>query len=531
MQRLASLHVSLLTLSSGGEAQPVGEVPWLVRLIIQSPQFISLVRKNRQQLSELPGRAVELWPGLWLVAMPAATRRRQEQNGQHAVLPVVMITGRRLIDADQLRHACDHGRVDYQATVAKIDGDALVTDNEAQRLATTITWLYEDAGEIDKRFNEIHGMSKELAESYEELSLLYKLSANMTLNQSPEMFLTEACQELQQVVGLKWLVLRLIDDEPRLQDVSGQLFYAGPVGCDETVLRHISRRLIDLYGLSDHPVIIDDSKVLGIPTLTHLAESLLIVPLRNDDGSLGILFGGDKIGNQQISSIDSKLCDSLANNLSIFLDNMMLYEDVQAMFLGTLHALTSAIDAKDSYTCGHSERVALMSRLLAVAAGLDEPTVEQVYISGLIHDVGKIGVPEAVLCKPGKLSKEEFDLMKLHPEIGARILKDIRQMQNLIPGVLYHHERWEGGGYPYGVAGETIPLFGRLVALADSFDAMSSNRTYRRAMEHKQVLEEIRRCSGTQFDPELAERFLGLDFTQYFRLIEKHQYEHSRRSA
>jgi HD-GYP domain-containing protein (c-di-GMP phosphodiesterase class II) len=137
--------------------------------------------------------------------------------------------------------------------------------------------------------------------------------------------------------------------------------------------------------------------------------------------------------------------------------------------------------------------------------------------------VGKIGVPEAVLCKPGHLTQEEFNLIKLHPEIGSKILQDIRQMQDLIPGVLYHHERWDGKGYPHNLRGREIPLFGRLIGLADAFDAMSSNRTYRQALDHEQVLKEIKRCAGTQFDPELADIFVKLDFGPFYELISRHQ--------
>ena len=164
----------------------------------------------------------------------------------------------------------------------------------------------------------------------------------------------------------------------------------------------------------------------------------------------------------------------------------------------------------------------MMSRQLAQAAGLDDDTVERVYLSGLVHDVGKIGVPEAVLTKPGKLTKEEFELVKKHPETGARILQGIRQMNDLIPGVLHHHESWDGSGYPHGLAGRDIPLFGRIIGLADAFDAMSSDRTYRNAMPMHQTLDEVRRCSGKQFDPDLADVFVGLDFEPYLNLIEKH---------
>jgi HD-GYP domain-containing protein (c-di-GMP phosphodiesterase class II) len=137
--------------------------------------------------------------------------------------------------------------------------------------------------------------------------------------------------------------------------------------------------------------------------------------------------------------------------------------------------------------------------------------------------VGKIGVPETVLQKTGKLTPEEFDQMKKHPQIGARILSDIKQVKDIIPGVLHHHERYDGKGYPAGLAGEDIPLMGRIICLSDCFDAMTSNRTYRKALPLEVAMTEIRRCAGTQFDPMLAEAFLNIGVEQFRMLLRDHQ--------
>jgi putative nucleotidyltransferase with HDIG domain len=198
---------------------------------------------------------------------------------------------------------------------------------------------------------------------------------------------------------------------------------------------------------------------------------------------------------------------------------------VNSLMMGLLHSLTSAVDAKDAYTCGHSERVALLSRHLAQQARLPEHDVERIYMAGLLHDVGKIGVPESVLQKTGRLTPEEFEAMKKHPAIGARILRDIKQIEDIIPGVLHHHERYDGKGYPAGLAGDSIPLMGRIICLADCFDAMTSNRTYRKALPLEVALTEIRRCSGTQFDPVLADAFLQIDVEQFRELLRNHQQE------
>ena len=149
--------------------------------------------------------------------------------------------------------------------------------------------------------------------------------------------------------------------------------------------------------------------------------------------------------------------------------------------------------------------------------------VGRMHIAGLVHDIGKIGLPEAVLTKPGKLTAEEFAWIRRHPEIGHRILKDIPQLHDILPGVLYHHERFDGRGYPEGIAGDDIPLVARLISLADAFDAMSSTRTYRATLSRPDVLKEIVDCAGTQFDPELAPIFVTLDFSEFDRMFAEHR--------
>jgi putative two-component system response regulator len=154
---------------------------------------------------------------------------------------------------------------------------------------------------------------------------------------------------------------------------------------------------------------------------------------------------------------------------------------------------------------------------------MSDHEAERIYMAGLLHDLGKIGVPEAVLQKTGKLTPEEFEEMKKHPEIGARILRDIKQISDLIPGVLHHHERWDGRGYPGKIAGENIPKMGRIICLADCFDAMTSNRTYRKALSLDTALFEIEKGAGTQFDPILAKAFLAIGGENLQDILRAHQ--------
>ncbi len=523
--RLRELGLTQLRLTPDGRATPVGPLRWIEQIVIQSPLFERLTAQLWLQLSQQEAATVcEVWPGVHLAVLPRPQRRRNEQQEVHT-LNAVLLLSPELLTSEQLRQVCDSHRLDLAATLTRIDTRHLVGVGEAQRLAAILQWLHEDHQQIGRRVSDLESLSRELTSSYEELSLLYKLSASMTVDHPSRDFFVEACNELREVVNLRWMAMQLIDDDPRMEDLAGQVFSAGAVEGDDERFHEVGRSLIEMarWQRNAEPIVIDDATTSEVPSAARFCHNMLVIPLRTETQVLGVIFGGDKQGADQITTVDSKLCNSLAGSLTIFLENKMLFEDLQSMFMGTLHALTSAIDAKDSYTRGHSERVALMSRLLAEATGLDAATSNRVYLSGLVHDVGKIGVPEAVLCKPGRLTDAEFDQIKRHPDIGNRILLDIRQMSDLLPGVLYHHERWDGRGYPSGLSGTDIPLFGRLICLADSFDAMSSDRTYRRALEHEQVLDEIRRCAGSQFDPDLAERFVELDFEPYFKMIRKHQ--------
>ncbi len=189
--------------------------------------------------------------------------------------------------------------------------------------------------------------------------------------------------------------------------------------------------------------------------------------------------------------------------------------ELEELLMGLLHALTAALDAKDPYGRGHSYRVAMVSKRLAERCGLDDAKARELYLAGLLHDVGKIGVPERVLQKEGRLSDEEYGVIKRHPAIGATIFGGVKQMERVTTGIVAHHERPDGKGYPDGLKGDEIPIEGLIVGLADGFDAMTSDRTYRKALPLPQVVAEIRAHAGTQFDPDLVERLLSLDLTEY----------------
>jgi len=175
-----------------------------------------------------------------------------------------------------------------------------------------------------------------------------------------------------------------------------------------------------------------------------------------------------------------------------------------------MEALAHTIDAKDEYTKGHSMRVAIYARMLAKRMGLSLDDCENIYYMGLLHDLGKIGVPNAIINSPTKLTDEEYEVIKTHPGLGFDILSEIRSRPDLVIGARWHHERYDGKGYPDGKSGEDIPLFARIIAVADSYDAMTSTRSYREYMPQDRVRAEIEKNSGTQFDPKVAECMISI---------------------
>ena len=170
----------------------------------------------------------------------------------------------------------------------------------------------------------------------------------------------------------------------------------------------------------------------------------------------------------------------------------------------SLETFAHAIDAKDQNTNGHSQRVAIYSAEIAKRMGMSDEEQEQIYYMGMLHDIGKIGIPDAILKKPGKLTEEEMQIIRNHPTIGGEILKDFTAIQGISDGARYHHERYDGNGYNEGLKGEEIPLAARIICVVDSYDTMSSKRVYKELHEENYILSELDQCSGKQFDPQIV---------------------------
>jgi response regulator RpfG family c-di-GMP phosphodiesterase len=239
------------------------------------------------------------------------------------------------------------------------------------------------------------------------------------------------------------------------------------------------------------------------------AQSLVAVPLKTHRGEaklLGWIAALAFAKNKRFDEGQRKVLAIVGSRAAAAIDNARLYEDLQATFQQTIEGLAQAIDKMDRYTAGHSSRVAMYAVYIAQKLGLGAHEQEIVRQSALMHDIGKIGCV-LNLNKPGKLTQEDYEAFKRHPAYGRDILEPIKFLHPLIPGVHMHHERWDGRGYPLGLKGNDVPLMARIIAVADTYDAMTSDRAYRGALPHEVAVSEITRCSGSQFDPEVARTF------------------------
>ncbi|MEL1134678.1 HD-GYP domain-containing protein [Desulfitobacterium sp. THU1] len=210
----------------------------------------------------------------------------------------------------------------------------------------------------------------------------------------------------------------------------------------------------------------------------------------------------------------------IAQNKLLVEQNLSLehsYTQLDLSYRNTVMALSNAVDARDKYTSGHSQRVSIISSAIGQVMGLDIEILQRLELAARLHDIGKIGVPDEILHKPGKLSEFEQEIIRLHPSIAFSILKDISFLNSILPIILHHHERYDGSGYPAGIKGEAIPFESRIIAVADTYDAMTSDRPYRKGQNHDLAIKEIQRCVGTQFDPSIVEAFMKADFQGIFR--------------
>lgn len=318
-----------------------------------------------------------------------------------------------------------------------------------------------------------------------------------------------ACKFLRSNAGS----LMLIDEN------NNELYIAAskgiPASVAESVRMRIGEGVAGMVAKTGEPIFVEDIES-DIRFLRPNAEtryetkSFISVPLKVKNRVAGVLNVNANHIVRSFEDSDVRLLTILADQAAINLENIELFSNLQSFYLEMIQTLARAIDAKDSYTYDHADRASHYARLIAQKMNLPKVLVNQIEYAALMHDIGKIGIEEQILRKSGKLTPEEIEIIKKHPSIGHKIISPVAFLTPVAPMVLYHQEWYDGNGYPEGLSGEEIPLGSRIVAVIDAYDAMTSDRPYRKAKSKEYAISELKNGAGTQFDPQVVEVFIDI---------------------
>ncbi|MFO1093023.1 MAG: HD-GYP domain-containing protein [Planctomycetaceae bacterium] len=397
----------------------------------------------------------------------------------------------------------------------------------ADRLAAGAEQLLRQQRALDRKERDLTDCLEQLTFSLEEQSWLRSLSHQIEssaprqdLRQMAAAILPRLCM----LIGAEGLAYLPADLADRPGTAAADIRWTGSRTLDAAQCR----RFLAAYGLRavERAVVAQDDDAPELFRPLGL-QSIILVSIAHRNGVGGWLLAanrddaivplprGDEYhtaesSDREFGTVEAGLLEATATMLSTQVRTADALQHREDLIFRLMRTMSSAIDARDAYTRGHSQRVGRYAMEIGRQLALDHNTCQQLFLTGLLHDLGKIGVPDHVLLKAGRLSPEEFDLIKMHPEIGHRILQPIPELAFALPGVLHHHERIDGRGYPHGLVGDDIPLMARILAAADAFDAMTSSRTYRAAMSDSRAREILGEGAGTQWDTDVVAAFLAV---------------------
>jgi len=428
----------------------------------------------------------------------------KELHQRDQSLPVVIMTGYPSLDAaiDAMRHgAWDFLIKPFNLSQVKLSLEKVVRERRLMQDNLRMSERLKHQAAIEK-------LNQELGRRIREQNTIHRISEAVDkMHTSEEIYqgmVTLACRHLEAKRGAVLLLDR----------ASNRLLVIAVHGYDPAV---VGRGLDTLGQGLCGKVAAEGESMLGPLEEDHalgrvlpVDDRCLALPIKIRGEIFGVLMLADKQGGNAFQGEDLFVAGFLLEKAALSIENIALYESMVANLRSTLGALVSAMEAKDPYTRRHSRRVTNLSVLAGQTMGLAIEEIDSLRFAAYLHDIGKIGIRDSVLGKPSALTREEYEHIKQHPAIGESIIKNMDFTQAERSIVRHHHERWDGGGYPDGIAGEDIPLLTRIVAVADSFDAMTTDRPYRTAKDGKEAAEELKRCADDQFDRQVVEAFLEM---------------------
>jgi putative nucleotidyltransferase with HDIG domain len=429
-------------------------------------------------------------------------------------LPVVMITGFPTVDT--AIQAMKQGASDFITKPFRYEQVSMVVDKLVKERAVGEKGLKKD--KKIQQSKTIESLNQRLNKKVKELSLLYSISESMSVSQmsSDDLFnrIVGVATELVEAGGASLLVFDNVSNELIVEAKKGNGLN-WKVGSTIPIDKKAPWKDV----MKGKHLIVNGGrgrrKKMVISGLNKSNPSIFI-PLKIKDSVFGVLNVFDKLNGNKFEQEDIKLLQTLARKASLNIENTVLYESMYTNLISTLQSLVAAIEARDRYTQQHSQRVTRLSVRIAEEMNCSQDEIDTIKFAGILHDIGKISISDSILLKEGKLTPEEMKLIQTHPVIGEKILRPLGLLPAEKAIVRHHHERWDGKGYPDGLAGDKVPLLARILAVADSYDAMTTDRPYRLARNRKKAVDELIRCSGTQFDRKTIEAFKKIYFSKSF---------------
>lgn len=423
-------------------------------------------------------------------------------------VPVIMITGAPSLDTAQ--SCIKAGAYDY-----------IVKPFDKETLLNTVKRALEKKELTDRVRSEKENLEIRVQEQTRTLRDIYRFANQLNSLGSLTDVLESIVEFVADFMVSERVSIMLLDEKEEY------LTIATAVGLDEEIIRNTRIR----KGEAIAGKVLEAKKALKIDDISYMkAEAeqfskykafisfpLMQAPLKSQMNPLGIINVTNRFGDQPYTSLDLRNLDFIADTASVAINNQIKDIKLQESYFATMKSLALALDAKDRYTAGHSESVQRHSVSIARQLDLSQEEIANIKRAGALHDIGKIGIPDVIINKPGRLTPEEFEKIKEHPAIGEQMILPIPFLNSARGIIRHHHERFDGRGYPDGVKGQEIELGARIMAVADTFDAMTSDRPYRKALSVEEAMAELNRCRNTQFDPTAVEAFE--------RVIEKENHE------
>jgi HD-GYP domain-containing protein (c-di-GMP phosphodiesterase class II) len=369
-----------------------------------------------------------------------------------------------------------------------------------------------------RALEDLDQLAGELDAAYEELSLLHEIARNLRVSLDPHEFARFCLHRLHAVIGAGGSAVILRERDGSWRSTTLDYFPPEPDGVSRLLAQFAQQdgaRPIVRNGLEETQLAAD------CPGLRNLVAAAIL----EGETITGWIVACNSLARAEFGTVEASLLSSVAQIVSTHLRNISLFLEQEELLVAFVRSLVSSLDAKDSYTRGHSERVAHVARRIARQMNLSPREQESVHLSALLHDIGKIGVEDAILRKPGRLTDAELRKLRLHPVIGDDILSGLKNLRHILPGVRHHHEAFDGTGYPDGLRGDGIPLMARILAVADAYDAMGSNRPYRGGMPLTQVENVLTDGAGRQWDPAVVRAYFAVrdDIRRIWELSEETQ--------